>query len=89
MASLNLLRYLVIKDCESDNQVSTNWFENDWLAKGLELDSCEHSYPWFKAIFFAFFFAMVSSPEVMFLLTTLGDIWYGFFIFMKFDCTHT
>lgn len=27
MAALNLLRYLVIKDNEHDNQVSDNWFE--------------------------------------------------------------
>lgn len=38
MASLNLLRYLVIKDCEGDNQVSTDWFENNCLAKGWDMD---------------------------------------------------
>lgn len=66
MASLNLLRYLVIKDCESDNQVSTIWFENDWLAERwihentVILDS--------KNMGFAFFLAIGSSPEVMLLL---------------------
>lgn len=75
MASLNLLRYLVIKDCESDNQVSTKLFENDWLAKGWELDSCECCYPWLTSMVLAFFFAMISNPEVMFLLSTLGDMW--------------
>lgn len=73
MASLNLLRYLVIKDCESDNQVSTNWFENDWLAEGRA------GFMWallsLIMVFAFFFFAMVNNPEVMLLLTTLGDMW--------------
>lgn len=43
MASLNLLRYLVIKDCESDNQVSSNWFETDWflISRGLRVSSSQ------------------------------------------------
>lgn len=43
MASLNLLRYLVIKDCESENQVSSNWFETDWflISRGLRISSSQ------------------------------------------------
>lgn len=85
MASLNLLRYLVIKDCESDNQVSSIWFENDWWAESwIHMNTVIlHS----KSVGFAFFFAMVSSPVVMFLLR-LWEIRDTFLYFDEIVCIY-